>query len=230
MLPPLLVDECCRRRLIEALREHGVDVVAVWEVARGAKDPDVLQLAVAEGRQLRRREHVSPAAFGPNHRQVGGRDADSLCQPQAASRSRRMHGPRIVQPDRNHGSGHEHRDDQDRNDDPQAPAAGPDPRRRLSTHRGGVRRPRCAVPIPLVADIGAVRIPAGRNAPWIAHGASIAQAFTTPRRHPSAPKISRSPLSGGRNPRSSVIGCRRIREERLRYLMLVRQATPIRTK
>ena len=52
MLPPLLVDECCRRRLIEALREHGVDVVAVWEVARGAKDPDVLQLAVAEGRVL----------------------------------------------------------------------------------------------------------------------------------------------------------------------------------
>ena len=52
MLPPLLVDECCRSRLIEALRENGADVVAVSEVARSAKDPDVLQLSVAEGRVL----------------------------------------------------------------------------------------------------------------------------------------------------------------------------------
>lgn len=51
-MPPLLVDECCRRRLIEALREQGMDVAAVWEMARSATDPDVLALAVAEQRIL----------------------------------------------------------------------------------------------------------------------------------------------------------------------------------
>lgn len=51
-MPPLLVDECCRKRLIEALREQGLDVAAVWEIARSAKDPEVLRLAVAEQRIL----------------------------------------------------------------------------------------------------------------------------------------------------------------------------------
>lgn len=52
MIPPLLVDECCRRQLIEALREGGADVVAVFEVARSAADPDILQLSVSQGRVL----------------------------------------------------------------------------------------------------------------------------------------------------------------------------------
>lgn len=41
----LLVDECCRRSLVEALRKLGCDVAAVAELLPSVSDEDVLALA-----------------------------------------------------------------------------------------------------------------------------------------------------------------------------------------
>lgn len=48
----LLIDECCSRPLIDALRRAGHDVLAVADVARGAADDKVTALARAERRIL----------------------------------------------------------------------------------------------------------------------------------------------------------------------------------
>jgi len=47
-----LADESCDFAVVLALRAAGHDVLAVAEVARGAKDPEVIRLARGEGRVL----------------------------------------------------------------------------------------------------------------------------------------------------------------------------------
>jgi len=47
-----LADESCAGPVIRALREAGHDVVAISEVAKGAKDEDVLERALNEKRVL----------------------------------------------------------------------------------------------------------------------------------------------------------------------------------
>jgi len=47
-----LADESCDFAVVRALRAAGHDVVAVAEIARGAKDPEVIRLARDEGRVL----------------------------------------------------------------------------------------------------------------------------------------------------------------------------------
>jgi predicted nuclease of predicted toxin-antitoxin system len=47
-----VADESCARPVIQALREAGHDVVAVAEIARGATDDQVLELALKEKRVL----------------------------------------------------------------------------------------------------------------------------------------------------------------------------------
>jgi predicted nuclease of predicted toxin-antitoxin system len=47
-----LADESCDFAVVRALRDGGHDVLAVAEVARGAKDPEVVRLARDEGRVL----------------------------------------------------------------------------------------------------------------------------------------------------------------------------------
>jgi predicted nuclease of predicted toxin-antitoxin system len=42
----LLIDECCRRSLVEALRKLGCDVAAVADLLPSVSDEDVLALAV----------------------------------------------------------------------------------------------------------------------------------------------------------------------------------------
>jgi predicted nuclease of predicted toxin-antitoxin system len=48
----LLVDECCRRSLVEALRSAGHDVLWAAETASGTRDAALLTRAVAEHRVL----------------------------------------------------------------------------------------------------------------------------------------------------------------------------------
>ena len=45
-----VADESCARRVIQALREAGHDVVAIAEIARGATDDQVLERAFKEKR------------------------------------------------------------------------------------------------------------------------------------------------------------------------------------
>jgi predicted nuclease of predicted toxin-antitoxin system len=47
-----LADESCDFAVVRALRAAGHDVLAVAEVARGAKDPEVIRLARDDGRVL----------------------------------------------------------------------------------------------------------------------------------------------------------------------------------
>jgi predicted nuclease of predicted toxin-antitoxin system len=47
-----LADESCDFAVVRALRAAGHDVLAIGEVARGAKDTEVIRLAQAEGRVL----------------------------------------------------------------------------------------------------------------------------------------------------------------------------------
>jgi predicted nuclease of predicted toxin-antitoxin system len=47
-----LADESCDFAAVRALRDEGHDVLAVAEAARGAKDPEVVQLAREESRVL----------------------------------------------------------------------------------------------------------------------------------------------------------------------------------
>ena len=48
----ILADECCDAGLVEALTADGHDLVSVAAVSPGAKDPEVLSLAVGSGRLL----------------------------------------------------------------------------------------------------------------------------------------------------------------------------------
>src|SRR5215469_10373571 len=47
-----VADESCAGHVIQALREAGHDVVAIAEVAKGATDEEVLELAVENNRVL----------------------------------------------------------------------------------------------------------------------------------------------------------------------------------
>jgi predicted nuclease of predicted toxin-antitoxin system len=47
-----LADESCDFAVVRALRDGGHDVLAVAEVARGAKDPEIVRLAREHGRVL----------------------------------------------------------------------------------------------------------------------------------------------------------------------------------
>jgi predicted nuclease of predicted toxin-antitoxin system len=47
-----VADESCARPVIEALRETGHDVVAIFEIAKGATDDEVLDHALKESRVL----------------------------------------------------------------------------------------------------------------------------------------------------------------------------------
>lgn len=47
-----LADESCDFAVVRALRRAGHDVAAVADVARGAKDPEILRLAREQGRVL----------------------------------------------------------------------------------------------------------------------------------------------------------------------------------
>lgn len=47
-----LADESCDFAVVQALRRGGHDVLAVAEVARGAKDPEVVRLTREQGRVL----------------------------------------------------------------------------------------------------------------------------------------------------------------------------------
>ncbi len=47
-----LADESCDFAVVRALRSAGFDVVAIIEVAPGAEDSAVIDLAVREGRML----------------------------------------------------------------------------------------------------------------------------------------------------------------------------------
>jgi predicted nuclease of predicted toxin-antitoxin system len=47
-----IVDECFGPAVIRWLRSQGHDVIAIFEIARGARDRDILALAVREDRVL----------------------------------------------------------------------------------------------------------------------------------------------------------------------------------
>ena len=47
-----LADESCDSVVVRALRAHGYDVLTVVEVAQGADDEEVMQLARREGRVI----------------------------------------------------------------------------------------------------------------------------------------------------------------------------------
>ena len=51
-MPRLLVDECCRRSLIDELRANGYDVAAVAEFSPSISDVKVAELALAQNRVL----------------------------------------------------------------------------------------------------------------------------------------------------------------------------------
>ena len=48
----LLVDECCRKSLIDELRANGFDVVGIAEISPSISDVKVAELAVAQNRIL----------------------------------------------------------------------------------------------------------------------------------------------------------------------------------
>jgi predicted nuclease of predicted toxin-antitoxin system len=48
----LLADECVSRKLIQRIRQNGVDIESVAETAPGTKDEDVLARSVETGRVL----------------------------------------------------------------------------------------------------------------------------------------------------------------------------------
>jgi hypothetical protein len=52
-MPPLLVDECRLKRWIDSLREQGLDVAAIWELACSADDQDVLSKTCSGLRLIR---------------------------------------------------------------------------------------------------------------------------------------------------------------------------------
>ena len=47
-----LADESCAAPVVRALREAGHDVVAIAQIAPGASDEQVLEMAMSEGRVL----------------------------------------------------------------------------------------------------------------------------------------------------------------------------------
>ena len=89
-----LADESCDFCVVRALRTVGHDVVAVAEVAKGAKDPTVIKLALEEGRILLAEEKdFGRLVFAAGR---GGRVSSFFASPPGcvASRRRRPSKPR----------------------------------------------------------------------------------------------------------------------------------------